>query len=188
MRLHLCRTIAAAALIVLSGAAFADVTVSQSNDPTTLIGEQFASLFEAEHDTVNALPEPAAVGCWPMARCRSGTKTASASPTAIEYTDAWLGRPAGTDWRCAMGMPASGAVLRGARRIAARSVCGGRGDPEPGRQPGLSRHGLQVVQCQRAAGLRLFLRLRRLRSMHEAVSPRSGRPDCAGDAGRRAAP
>ena len=57
MRVHLCRTIAAAAFVVLSGAAFADVTVSQSNDPTVLIGEQFASLFGAEHAAVNAMPE-----------------------------------------------------------------------------------------------------------------------------------
>lgn len=57
MCLRLCWT-AAAAATVLTGAAFADVTVSQSNDPTASIEGEFASLFGAEHKTVAALPAP----------------------------------------------------------------------------------------------------------------------------------
>ena len=57
MRLRLCWT-AACAATVLTGAAFADVTVSQSNDPTAMIEGEFASLFGAEHKTVAALPAP----------------------------------------------------------------------------------------------------------------------------------
>src|SRR4051794_37834810 len=100
MRLHLCRTIAAAALIVLSGAAFADVTVSQSNDPTTLIGEQFTSLFEAEHDAVNAVPDArlSALANGVVSHPKAG------GPKVIEYTESWLASlPAPTgdaQWEC----------------------------------------------------------------------------------------
>ena len=101
MRLHLCRTVAAAAMIVLSGAAFADVTVSQSNDPSTLIGEQFASLLGAEHDAVNAMPE---VRLSALANGSLGAKPKPGEPSLIEYTDAWLaGLPAPTgddQWEC----------------------------------------------------------------------------------------
>ena len=57
MRLRLCWT-AALASTVLTGAAFADVTVSQSNDPTALIEGEFSSLFGAEHKTVAAVGAP----------------------------------------------------------------------------------------------------------------------------------
>lgn len=102
MRLHLQRTMASMALIVLTGAAFADVTVSQSNAPTNAMGEQFASLFGAEHDTVNALPEAklAALANGPEVT-KPGKTTA---PVLIEYTDAWLGTlpaPKGdAEWDC----------------------------------------------------------------------------------------
>lgn len=57
MRLHQTWTTALLALAVLSGAAFAEVTVSQSNDPSALMGQQFASLLGAEHKAVEALPK-----------------------------------------------------------------------------------------------------------------------------------
>ena len=88
MRLHLCRAVVAAAMMTLSGAAFAEVTVSQSNDPTILIGEQFASLFGAENNIVNALPQAqltALASGVTSAKARSGQL-----PTEIEYTDAFL--------------------------------------------------------------------------------------------------
>ena len=56
MRLHTLWAIALMALNGLTGAAFADVTVSQSNDPKIEIGQQFAALMGAEHQTVAALP------------------------------------------------------------------------------------------------------------------------------------
>ncbi|MEO6300903.1 MAG: cell wall hydrolase [Paracoccaceae bacterium] len=102
MRLHLCRTIAAAALIVLNGAAFADVTVSQSNDPSVLMGSQIASLFEAEHDAVNALPqaELTALAIGPQAP----VKKRAGDPGAVQYTDEFLASlpvPAGDEqWDC----------------------------------------------------------------------------------------
>ena len=50
-------TISVGAVVLLTGAAFADVTVSQSNNPTEVIGLQFAALFGAEHDAMDAMPE-----------------------------------------------------------------------------------------------------------------------------------
>ena len=102
MRLHLCRTIAAAAFIVLNGAAFAEVTVSQSNDPTTLLGEQFAFLLETEHDTVNALPD---LRLSALARGTLRTKVRPGGESAeLDYSDAWLATlPAPTgdaQWEC----------------------------------------------------------------------------------------
>ena len=57
MRLHQTWTLAIFALSILNGAAFAEVTVSQSNDPAALIGTQFASLMGAEHKAVKTLSE-----------------------------------------------------------------------------------------------------------------------------------
>ncbi len=102
MRLHLCRTMAAAAMIVLTGAAFADVTVSQSNTPASLMGAQFASLFAAEHATVNALPEAelSALANGPEAPVAGKTN----KPTLVDYSDNWLASlPAPTgdgQWDC----------------------------------------------------------------------------------------
>lgn len=56
MRLHTLWAFALMALTGLTGAAFADVTVSQSNDPTIEIGTQFAALMGAEHSAIGALP------------------------------------------------------------------------------------------------------------------------------------
>ncbi len=122
MRLHLCRTIAAAALIVLSGAAFAEVTVSQSNDPTTLMGDQFTSLFGAEHQAVNAMPEAEltalAVGPQAMALRPAG-------PVVIDYSDLWLASlpaPKGdAQWDClrtALYFEARGESLKGEFAVA----------------------------------------------------------------------
>lgn len=101
MRLHLCRTIAAAAMVVLSGAAFADVTVSQSNDPSSLMGDQFASLFETEHEAVSAQSGAR------LSALANGTLNAPKKPgdaPVIEYTDAWLAAlpaPEGdAEWEC----------------------------------------------------------------------------------------
>lgn len=124
MRLHLCRTIAAAALVVLSGAAFADVTVSQSNDPTTLIGEQFASLFEVEHEAVNAVPDTR-LSALANGLLRSSPAKKPGDPSIIEYSDAWLAvLPAPTgdaQWEClrqALYFEARGESLQGQFAVA----------------------------------------------------------------------
>lgn len=91
------------ALIVLTGAAFADVTVSQSNSPASTMGEQFASLLGAEHDTVNALPEAQldALAKGPEAPAKPAK---AEKPVAIDYSDAWLAAlpaPQGDEqWDC----------------------------------------------------------------------------------------
>lgn len=122
MRLHLYRAVVAATMIALSGAAFADVTVSQSNDPTALIGEQFASLFGAEHKAVNALPEAqlSALASGASAKPRSGKL-----PGVIEYTDAYLASlpaPSGDQqWDCmrkALYFEARGETLPGQFAVA----------------------------------------------------------------------
>lgn len=123
MRLHLYRAAAAIALSVLSGAAFAEVTVSQSNDPSTLMEEQFASLFGAEHNTVNAMPEAQ------MLALASGVKPAKSGsdqmPDVIDYTDAFLAaqpEPTGDQqWDCmrkALYFESRGETLRGQFAVA----------------------------------------------------------------------
>ncbi|WP_054005678.1 cell wall hydrolase [Cypionkella psychrotolerans] len=116
MRFHQAWTSAAAALCVLSGAAFADVTVSHSNDPTLLMGSQMASLFGAEHKAFDALPEgkltamavgPKAVvpeAQKPVKAAKADKKTELQNPVLISYTADWLmAQPApigDAQWQC----------------------------------------------------------------------------------------
>ena len=174
MRLHLCRTIAAAALIVLSGAAFADVTVSQSNDPTSLIGEQFASLFETEHDTVNSLPD-LRLSALANGTLRSGTRQ-QGGPTAIEYSDAWLASqpaPSGdAEWEClrqALYFESRGESLQG--QFAVAEVILNRVD-----SPDFPDTICKVVHARGRGACAFSYVCDGLRSMHEAVSrDRAGR-------------
>lgn len=123
MRLHLCRTAAAMAFTVLSGAAFADVMVSQSNDPSTLFGEQFSSLFEAEHAAVNSLAESQLTAV-ANGEALSGEQP-EGGPDIIEYTEAWLAalpEPTGdAQWEClrkALYFEARGETLQGQFAVA----------------------------------------------------------------------
>lgn len=103
MRLLKTWTCAVLALGVLAGAALAEVTVSRSNDPTALIGAQFASLLGAEHKTIGAVPEDrlTALAIGPEA-AKPGD--AGKLPATIEYTDAFLAAlpvpEGGDDWDC----------------------------------------------------------------------------------------
>lgn len=122
MRLHLCRAVIAATMMTLSGAAFADVTVSQSNDPTVLIGEQFASLFGAEHTAMNAMPEAQLSA---LANGVSGKPRSGHLPGVIEYTDVFLATlpvPSGDQqWECmrkALYFEARGETLAGQFAVA----------------------------------------------------------------------
>ena len=134
MRLHQTWTLAIFALSILNGAAFAEVTVSQSNDPATLIGTQFASLMGAEHKAVKTLSEDK--------RALLATGTLQAKPTekltakkakagktkaapAIEYSHAFLANlpKAGGDeqWQCltkALYFEARGETLKGQFAVA----------------------------------------------------------------------
>lgn len=130
MRLHQAWTNAVAALCVLSGAAYADVTVSRSNDPTSLIGTQFASLLGAEHKTVDAITEAErtamAVGPKVVVKPAAGRKGAKpAVPTLIEYSADWLysqAAPQGDEqWQClktALYFESRGETLKGQFAVA----------------------------------------------------------------------
>ncbi len=134
MRLHQFWTTALLALAVLSGAAYADVTVSQSNDPTRLIGQQFASLLGAEHNAIGALPEARrnALALGPKVEAKAApAKTPPAkemklsAPVLISYTEDWLmsqPSPQGdAEWDClrkAIYFEARGETLRGEFAVA----------------------------------------------------------------------
>ncbi len=96
MRLLQSWTIAAATACVLSGAAFADVTVSQSNDPTASVGGRLASLLGAEKSAMQqvaptrlaaladgvSVPKPA--------RKTTKTEAGTAAPSVIRYDEGFL--------------------------------------------------------------------------------------------------
>ena len=106
MRLHQCWTTAAVAIFVLTGAAFAEVTVSQSNDPTQAIGEQFASLLGAEHKTVDALPDSkqTALAIGPKVETKLKLGKKAGKPMIVDYSADWLAAlpaPSGdAEWEC----------------------------------------------------------------------------------------
>lgn len=98
MRLHQAWTYAAAAIWFLCGAAFAEVTVSHSNDPTSLMSSQFASLFGAEHQAVGALPQtqmqemaigPIA-GISKTSPLKAKPKDPVGKPVLVNYSADWL--------------------------------------------------------------------------------------------------
>ena len=130
MRLHTGWITGAVAAVILNGAAFADVTVSQSNDPTAAIGGTLGSLLGAERQALNAIPEgrltELAVG--PKIETRTtAAKTVGkpAAPTVIRYEDAWLATQpdptGGAQWEClskAIYFEARGETLRGQFAVA----------------------------------------------------------------------
>jgi spore germination cell wall hydrolase CwlJ-like protein len=110
MRLHQVWAFAAAAMLALSGAAFAEVTVSHSNDPTSLMSSQFASLFGAEHQAVGALPADRLqkLVAGPQAAPKKSANLAATygvqTPLMVQYSTAWLAglpQPQGdAQWDC----------------------------------------------------------------------------------------
>lgn len=131
MRLHQAWTNALVALCVLSGAAYADVTVSRSNDPTSLIGTQFASLFGAEHKTVDAMTKAEltamAVGPKVVAKQPAASRKAAKpeAPKLIAYNAEWLygqAEPQGDEqWQClktALYFESRGETLKGQFAVA----------------------------------------------------------------------
>lgn len=110
MRLHQVWAVAVAAILALNGAAVAEVTVSHSNDPTSLMSSQFASLFGAEHKAVGALPADRVqklVAGPPVTAKKSADKAATYgvnSPLLVQYSTAWLAslpQPQGdAQWDC----------------------------------------------------------------------------------------
>lgn len=94
---------AAVALLTLSGAGFAEVTVSQSNDPTANLAGAISAMLGAEHRTVAALPDTqlASLAAGPDAWARKGK---AADMSLIRYDAAWLASqpaPKGdAEWQC----------------------------------------------------------------------------------------
>ncbi|KAF0173087.1 MAG: cell wall hydrolase SleB [Rhodobacteraceae bacterium] len=132
MRFHQAWTTAVVAACVLSGAAYADVTVSHSNDPTSLIGTQFATLLGAEHKAVDALPEAklTAMAVGPKVEPKKPAKADKKkpgvqAPVLIEYSPEWLytqTAPAGDEqWQClktALYFESRGETLKGQFAVA----------------------------------------------------------------------
>lgn len=126
MRLHTGWVLGAIAAVILNGAAFADVTVSHSNDPTAAVGEQMTMLLGAEKQALGALPAQKltelAVG--PEIRTKT-TLGKKAAKTEIEYSTDWLmaqATPSGdAEWEClrkAIYFEARGETLKGQFAVA----------------------------------------------------------------------
>lgn len=122
MRLRHIWAMAAFTALAHGGAAFADVTVSHSNSPAMGMTDQIASLMGAEHATVGAMPKGrmAALATGPARK-----KAADIIPTAVSYTEAYLGNqpaPKGdAQWQClktALYFEARGETLRGQFAVA----------------------------------------------------------------------
>lgn len=130
MRLHTGWIAGALAAVILNGAAFADVTVSQSNDPTAALGGMLGSVLGAEKQALAALPEQKltelAVG--PKIETKTtvaGRPSVPVAPAVIKYDDAWLAAlpaPAGdAQWEClskAIYFEARGETLKGQFAVA----------------------------------------------------------------------
>lgn len=130
MRLRLILTAGVTALAAMTGAAFADVTVSQSNDPTLQLGTQMANLLGVEHQVLEAMPQEAltslAVG--PKVETKTtvnGKAGASGTVGLIGYDTAFLAAqpvPTGDEqWEClrkAIYFEARGETIKGQFAVA----------------------------------------------------------------------
>lgn len=142
MRLHTGWVLGAIAAVILNGAAFADVTVSHSNDPTAAMGGQMALLLGAERQALDALPEQKLKELAVGPKIATKTTTAAKKPAeavVISYDSDWLAaQPAPTgdaEWEClrkAIYFEARGETLKG--QFAVAEVILNR--KESGRYPG----------------------------------------------------
>lgn len=103
MTMHQIWIAALVALTVQSGATFADVTLSTSNDPKTVIGSPFSAVLGAEKTTVAALTseERTALAVGKMTGAKTQT---SAKMSDMAHTIEWLmAQPApkgDAEWEC----------------------------------------------------------------------------------------
>jgi spore germination cell wall hydrolase CwlJ-like protein len=144
MHLHQIWTVAFLGLSVLNGAAFAEVTVSQSNDPNATFGEEFASLMGVEQQIFSALPmakrsalavgPKVAVAVTPASKAKAAAQTVTdvvaqtpqaGAPIAVEYSYEYLASlapPTGdAEWQClktALYFEARGETLKGQFAVA----------------------------------------------------------------------
>lgn len=115
---------AAVALLTLSGAGFAEVTVSQSNNPTASLAGAISAMLGAERNTVASVPDArfASLASGPDARARKGKP---ANLSVLRYDAAWLAsQPSPTgdaEWQCltkALYFEARGESLKGQFAVA----------------------------------------------------------------------
>jgi len=133
MRLRQIMASAAVAVCATGGAAFAEVTVSQSNSPELGMAEQIASLMGAEHATVGAVPQDrlAALANGPKQQKAAAKPGVAAKPVEpavpvlIRYEESFLAAqpaPKGdAQWQClqqALYFEARGESLRGQFAVA----------------------------------------------------------------------
>lgn len=130
MRLLQTWTAACAALVVLSGAAFADVTVSQSNNPTASVGGKMALLLGAERTAIGQVAptrlESLADGVTaPVVQKRVAKGDAAAVPAEISYDAGFLAQlvvaEGDAEWQClaqALYFEARGETLKGQFAVA----------------------------------------------------------------------
>lgn len=124
MTLHQIWAAAIIALTVQSGATFADVTLSTSNDPNAGIGSSFSAVLGAEKTTVAALTdeERTALAVGTM----KGAKVVEPAPRPeMAYTEDWLlSQPApkgDAEWEClktALYFEARGETIEGQFAVA----------------------------------------------------------------------
>mgnify|MGYP000479253327 CR=1 FL=1 len=118
----------AVALVTLSGAAFADVTVSQSNDPTAQIGDQMASLLSDEHSVLESITDSrlTSLAVGPKVETKTTRNAGKAEePVVIRYDAEWLdAQPVASgdeQWQClrtALYFESRGETLRGQFAVA----------------------------------------------------------------------
>ena len=127
MNLRQIWTGAALAVTVLSGAGFAEVTVSQSNDPTANLAGAISSMLGAERKTVAALPgqQLASLAKGPQTPTGKARKGKAGDLTLLRYDAAWLAsQPApngDAEWQCltkALYFEARGETLKGQFAVA----------------------------------------------------------------------
>ena len=127
MNLRQIWTGAAVALCVLSGAGFAEVTVSQSNDPTANLAGAMSSMLGAEHKAVAAIPGKrlASLAKGPDVPASRGKKGKAGDLSLIRYDAGWLaGQPSpqgDAEWQClttALYFEARGESLKGQFAVA----------------------------------------------------------------------
>ena len=115
---------AAVALLTLSGAGFAEVTVSHSNDPTANLAGAISAMLGAERSTVASLPDAqlASLASGPNVQAKP---TKGSQQSLLRYDAAWLASqpaPKGdADWQCltkALYFEARGESLKGQFAVA----------------------------------------------------------------------
>lgn len=116
---------AAVALTALSGAGFAEVTVSQSNDPTANLAGAISSMLGAEHKTVAAIPAQQLASLAKGPNLAKAKKAKAGDLTVLRYDATWLASqpaPQGdAEWQCltkALYFEARGESLKGQFAVA----------------------------------------------------------------------